>query len=377
MVVAAGLEARRPDAQAADQAPKSPRDRLPSLLSRLPAFRATVETATRRERIIAYGVSLAIVLVAIAARFLVDPYLPPGFPYLTFFPAVVLTGFFFGIYPALMNSAISGLAAWYWFILPVESFALTSQSVTALGFYFLVIGIDLGLLQLLLVAYAAQVRAREELTRHLQLQQLVSAEVDHRLKNLLATTSGLVALSQRHATTPQQLGNQLRQRIQAMGHSVSVLRGSSHGGRADIRDVIRAAIEPMGVTEGERLSFDGPRLDINGTSIVPLSLIMHELVTNALKYGALSAEGGSIHISWRHVEAQAPLGNEAGSATIELVWQEQGGPLVTVPTTQGFGTDLILRMASSFGGQSDMKYEPTGLVVRFGMDARSVLADAE
>lgn len=352
----------------------SPHGRLPSLLSRLPAFRATVETATTRERVVAYTASLVIILLAIALRFEVDPYLPPGFPYLTFFPAVVLTGFFFGIYPALMNTTISALAAWYWFILPAESFALTSQSITALGFYFLVIGIDLGLLQLLLVAYAAQVRARGELTRHMQLQQLVSDEVDHRLKNLLATTSGLVALSQRHATTPQQLGTQLRQRIQAMGHSISLLRGSPHGGSAEIREVMLAATEPLGVTEGERLSFQGPTLDLNGATIVPLSLIMHELATNALKYGALSVEGGRIHVSWRPAKAKASGRAAAEAGMIDLVWREHGGPPVTPPTTQGFGTDLVQRMAGSFGGDSNMSYEPDGLVVRIGMDARTVLA---
>ncbi len=378
MIAASGFGSRGPDAEAAaGGAATWPRSRLPSLLSHLPAFRATVETATTRERMVAYACSLTIIVAAVAARFAVDPYLPPGFPYLTFFPAVVLTGFFFGIYPALMNTAISALAAWYWFILPAESFALTSQSVTALCFYFIVIGIDLGLLQLLLLAYAAQVCAREELTRNMQMQQLVSEEVDHRLKNLLATTSGLVALSQRHATTPQQLGTQLRQRIQAMGHSIALLRGSPHGGSADLREVMLAATEPLGVTEGERLAFEGPKLDLNGTTIVPLSLIMHELVTNALKYGALSVDGGRIQVTWRHLEPHRPAAGETGTRMIELVWREQGGPPVTIPTTQGFGTDLIQRMAGSFGGESSMAYEPDGLVVRIGMDPRHVVAGAE
>ncbi|WP_187968792.1 HWE histidine kinase domain-containing protein [Aquibium microcysteis] len=354
----------------------SPTDRLPSLLSHLPAFRATVERATPRDRVVAYAGSLAIVLAAIVARFAVDPYLPPGFPYLTFFPAVVLTGFFFGIYPALMNTAISALVAWYWFILPAESFALTSQSITALCFYFVVIGIDLGLLQLLLAAYAAQVRAHEELTRHLRMQQLVSTEVDHRLKNLLSTISGLVALSQRHAATPQQLGAQIRQRIQAMGSSVSLLRGSSHGGSADMRAVMQAATAPLGVTEGERLVLSGPDLELNDASIVPLSLILHELATNALKYGALSGDAGRIHISWRPMEAAGGERDAPPPKMIELVWREQDGPPVVSPSSQGFGSDLIRRMAGSFGGDANLTFAPDGLVVRIEMDARNVLATA-
>lgn len=371
----APVENQKRGPQADGGVPASPIDRLPSLLSHLPAFRATVESATPRARAVAYACSLAIVLVAIVARFVVDPYLPPGFPYLTFFPAVVLTGFFFGIYPALMNTVISALAAWYWFILPAESFALTSQSITALCFYFLVIGIDLGLLQLLLTAYAAQVRAREELTGHLQMQQLVSTEVDHRLKNLLATIGGLVVLSQRHATTPQQLGSQIRQRIQAMGHSISLLRGSSHGGSADIREVMQAATAPLGVTEGERLVFHGPKLQLNDASIVPLSLILHELATNALKYGALSVESGCIHISWRRLDTRTPERDALPPKTVELVWREQGGPPVVAPSSHGFGTDLIQRMAGSFGGDANLAYEADGLVVRIEMDARSILAE--
>jgi two-component sensor histidine kinase len=347
-------------------------NRLVELLSGLPAFRSTTKDTSPAQTAFAYGMSLVIVAVAIALRFLVDNALPPGFPYLTFFPAVILTGFFFGMRPALMNTVICSLVAWYWFIPPVESFALTGPSITALLFFFLVIGIDLGLLQLLLSAYAAQVRAGEELSGHLQLQQLVSEEVDHRLKNLLATTSGLISLSQRHASTPQELGSQLRSRIQAMGHSITLLRGSLHGGSADMREAILAALEPLGITQGDRLSFDGPKLKLSGATIISLSLIIHELGTNAFKYGALSQETGQITVTWRYLGKQE-LGPDE-TEMIELVWQERGGPVVSEPTRHGFGNELVRRMASSFGGACSLDFAPEGLTVRFGMRPESVLA---
>ncbi|WP_165215724.1 sensor histidine kinase [Affinirhizobium pseudoryzae] len=350
-------------------------NRLVQWLARLPAFRSTNEMPTRSEQITAYVLSLVIEAVAIALRFAIDDYLPPGFPYLTFFPAVILTGFCFGIRPALMNSMISASVAWYWFLAPAWSFDLSPQSITALAFFFLVIGIDLGLLQLLLAAYSTQVKVRDELAQNLQLQQLVSEEVDHRMKNLLATTSGLISLSQRHAATPQQLGSQLRQRIQAMGHSINLLRGSLHGGKADMREAILAALEPLGLAEGERLAFDGPKLNLNGSTIISLSLICHELGTNALKYGALSVEGGRIQVSWRRLDAAASSGEDANDEIIELVWKESGGPPVEPPSRQGFGTELVTRMASSFGGgPSQLDYAPDGLVVRFSMLSESVLA---
>lgn len=348
--------------------------RLVQLLSRLPAFRSTTELPTRGELVTAYVLSLVIEAFAIAIRFAVDDFLPPGFPYLTFFPAVILTGFCFGIRPALMNAVISAAVAWYFFIGPVGTFDLTLQSITALAFFFLVIGIDLGLLQLLLAAYSTQVKVRDELARNLKLQQLVSEEVDHRMKNLLATTSGLISLSQRHAATPKELGTQLRQRIQAMGHSINLLRGSLHGGKADMREAILAALEPLGLAEGERLAFDGPPLSLNGATIISLSLICHELGTNALKYGALSVEGGRILVSWRIVPATG-ADEDAADEMIELVWKEIGGPPVGSPSRQGFGTELVTRMASSFGGgPSQMDYAPDGLVVRLSMLSDSVLA---
>ncbi|WP_377298407.1 sensor histidine kinase [Rhizobium sp. SGZ-381] len=348
-------------------------NRVVELLSRLPAFRSTTQRPTLRQQAVAYVISLIIAAVAVALRFLVDDYLPPGFPYLTFFPAVILTGFCFGIYPAIMNTIICGLVAWYWFIPPAHSFNLTGPSITALAFYFFVVAIDLGLLQLLLAAYGSQVRVRDDLAYNLQLQQLVSEEVDHRLKNLLATTSGLIALSQRHATTPQQLGTQLRQRVQAMGHSITLLRGSLHGGSADMREAILAALEPLGLSEGDRLVFSGPRLNLNGATIISLSLIIHELGTNALKYGALSEDTGQIAVSWERRPAEGQDAAEPGDL-IDLVWREQNGPQVAAPSRQGFGTDLVRRMSASLGGGCSLTYAPSGLVVHFDMRAQNVLA---
>lgn len=347
---------------------------LVALLSRLPAFRSTTKGSSPSQAAFAYGMSLLIVAIAIVLRFVIDELLPPGFPYLTFFPAIILTGFFFGMRPAILNTIICALVAWYWFIPPVESFALNGPSITALLFFFLVIGIDLGLLQLLLSAYAAQVRAREELTGHLQLQQLVSEEVDHRLKNLLATTSGLISLSQRYAATPQELGSQLRLRIQAMGHSITLLRGSLHGGSADMREAILAAVEPLGLNQGERLSFEGPRLKLSGATIISLSLIMHELGTNAFKYGALSQDAGQISVTWRMVKGEAPDGEIDADPMIELVWRERGGPPVSPPTRHGFGNELVRRMSTSFGGECSFDFAPEGLTVIFRMRPENVLA---
>lgn len=348
--------------------------RVVRLLSRLPAFRSTLIRPTRREISFGFLASLCIEALAIWARFAVDPFLPLGFPYLTFFPAVILTGFVFGMLPAILNAFISAFVAWYWFIPPLHSFEMNAQSFTALAFFFLVIAIDLGLLRLLLAAHAEQQRAKVDLTRHLQMQQLISDEVDHRLKNLLATTSGLITLSQRYASTPQELGTQLRKRIQAMGHSISLLRGSFSGEATSMRDTILSAVEPLGLTLGDRLMLEGPTLKLNASSIISLSLIMHELGTNAFKYGALSQEGGSIKVSWESCDP--PENADPDVAWLQLTWQEDGGALVETPSQSGFGTDLVRRLATGLGAPCTFDFRPSGLRACLMMREDSLLAPA-
>ena len=127
-------------------------------LSRFPAFRERTGPAGAGEIAQHVAATIAISAIATTLRFWADPYLPPGFPYLTFFPAVILTGFIFGMRAALLSVVLCGLAAWYWFIPPGDSFELTYQSGVALAFYVVVVTIDLGILQLALQLQTAQTR---------------------------------------------------------------------------------------------------------------------------------------------------------------------------------------------------------------------------
>lgn len=340
-------------------------------LLRLPAFQSTGKDRRIRLVIIGQLAAVAITAVATAARFQLDPFLPPGFPYLTFFPCVVITGFIWGLSPALTCAILSGLAAWYWFIPPFGGFTLTSQSVVALLFYFVVVGIDLILLQLALYTVRSQVRTQMALRQALDFQEMVSGEADHRLKNLFATVNGLIALSQKYAATPAELASQLRERIGAMAHSVALIRGAAHGTNPSLSTVVTASLRALGTDEGERITFDGGDTIIDGRAIVPLNLIFHELGTNSLKYGALSSDAGTVGIAW-NVLASASSGD-----ILRLVWTERNGSAAVEPTRSGFGTVLINRMSQSLGGGCDFSYLETGLVVTIVMDSAGVLAGKE
>ena len=338
-----------------------------SFLLRLPAFRIVVHGNTISDVIVGQAVAITIAVFAVIARFLLDPYLPPGFPYLTFFPAVVITGFVWGIYPAITSGVLSGLAAWYWFIPPRVGFVLDSQALTALVFYLVVIAIDLGLLQLALYALGSQTKAQHALKEALQLQKVVSDEVDHRLKNLLATVSGLISLSQKHAETPAELAEQLRKRIVAMNNSVALLRGVMHGEQASVRAAVLAALEPLGISDGQRLTLEGPNLVLSANGIIPLNLILHELATNALKYGALSNQSGTVSVEWMLVPS------DEGQPQFHLAWVERSGPPATAPSRAGFGTELLNRMSRTLGGECAFDFDSAGLTVRITMDGERIL----
>jgi two-component sensor histidine kinase len=341
-----------------------------SFLLRLPAFRNVVHGNTIAGMVAGQAAAIGIAAFALLARFLLDPYLPPGFPYLTFFPAVVITGFVWGIYPAITSGILSGLAAWYWFIPPRVGFVIDSQALTALVFYLVVITIDLGLLQLALYALRSQVKAQQALSDALQLQKVVSDEVDHRLKNLLATVSGLISLSQKHAATPAELADQLRKRIVAMNNSVALLRGVVHGEQASIRAAILAALEPLGISDGQRLTLEGPNLILGANGIIPLNLILHELATNALKYGALSNQAGTVLVEWTLVPS------DEGNPLFHLVWTERLGPPTTAPSRSGFGTELLNRMSRTLGGGCSFDFDSAGLTARMTMDSERILDTA-
>jgi two-component sensor histidine kinase len=341
--------------------------RLEPLLLALPAFRNAVHGASASSLLFGQLAALAMTTVALLLRFWLDPFLPPGFPYLTFFPAVFITGFVWGIYPAITSAVLSGLVAWYWFISPSGSFALDAQGATALAFYVFIVTTNIALLGLALNALGAQARSRQALTKALQLQEVISEEVDHRLKNIMATLSGLISLLQKHVSTPAQLGERLRHKITALSRSIDLLRGAAHGEEITFRAAIHAVLDPLGVTDQKRLTLDGPDLVISANGIIPLNLILHELGTNSLKHGAFSDQSGVVSIDWSMVPS------EDEHAMLHLTWVERAGPATAPPQHSGFGTELLNRMSQSMGGECKLAYDPEGLTARITLDCANML----
>ncbi|SEN77052.1 protein of unknown function [Sphingomonas gellani] len=141
--------------------------------------------------------TLVIVAVAWALRAAVDPLLPSGFPYVTFFPAVIVTSFLFGVRLGSVASILCGLLAWYWFIPPARGFVLTQGAGFALGFYVFVAGTDLALVHWMQAANR-QLAGERELSRSLAVtRELLFRELQHRVSNNLQVAAGLLTVQKR------------------------------------------------------------------------------------------------------------------------------------------------------------------------------------
>ncbi|WP_431272313.1 sensor histidine kinase [Dankookia sp. P2] len=176
---------------------------------------------------------------------------------------------------------------------------------------------------------------------------------------MFAIVSGLVSFSARGATTPQTMRDTLIGRIGALARAHDLVRPAiaGEGGGlpgTTLEALLRALLQPFGGGDGmsERLCLHGPELQLGPTTAPAIALAMHELATNAAKYGALSRDRGTVAIDW-----------ESGEASLRLRWREQGGPAVAEPARRGFGHRLVTQSAAQLGGRASFHWPEEGLTV--------------
>jgi two-component sensor histidine kinase len=189
-------------------------------------------------------------------------------------------------------------------------------------------------------------------------QQLLNQELKHRLKNTLAMVQAVMNQTLRQSASLPAAREALEARMIALGRAHSDLLDSHEQGAA-IHDVVRAALLPHdGQTGAFRI--EGPSLRLSSRCSLALTLALHELATNAAKYGALSVEGGQVALSWRILP---PF--DGAEAMLQLRWQESGGPVVSPPARNGFGSFMIRRtLPGYFEGEASIEYLPEGLLYR-------------
>jgi PAS domain S-box-containing protein len=185
-------------------------------------------------------------------------------------------------------------------------------------------------------------------------QRLLVNELNHRVKNSLATIQAMASHTMRNAETVEAFREAFTGRLRAIAAAHDSI--FDHGaGRAELRALILRQLDVYGAAGSERLALEGPETRLSAAQAHGLGLIVHELATNASKYGALSNEAGKIHIAW------SPSVKD-GTRLVTINWTESGGPPVSAPTRKGFGSRLIeSTLEHSLGGSAAIQYEPEGL----------------
>ena len=187
--------------------------------------------------------------------------------------------------------------------------------------------------------------------------KLLSEELQHRIKNTLAMVQALVRQTLRTQPTPEAAQVAIDHRLAAMGRAHGLL--SDRGiASADLHGVVNAALD-LHAGGDDRLCVEGPHVHLPEQVAMSLALMLHELTTNAVKYGALSVPSGRVHISWT-LAPKPEMGPQA--QRLQLVWREQGGPPVTPPSRRGFGSRLIEKsLASSLRGEAVISFLNEGV----------------
>jgi two-component sensor histidine kinase len=190
---------------------------------------------------------------------------------------------------------------------------------------------------------ASDARARSE--RH---QQMLIGELNHRVKNTLAIVQSLAQQTFRGTPALREPVKAFESRLQALGAAHNLLTREGWIS-APLREIVSNALAPF--CSGDRCRIDGPPVDVPPQMGVSLALALHELATNAVKYGALSTPHGVVTVGWT-----------LSDGAFTLVWQEQGGPRVEAPEREGFGTRLIKRtLASQLSGEVKIDFAPEGV----------------
>lgn len=326
---------------------------LPPFLSRPQPFKGTV-----------LGIALACLIAAFAVlgRFALEGVLPAGYPFLTFFPAAIITSFLCGTAAGTLCALLCGLAAWYWFI-PPDGFSLDRQSAFALGFYVFIVAVDIVLIHLMTRAMR-RLEAEKRVSNALAEQQrTMFEELQHRVANNMAFVASLLNMSRRRlaadpAAAPAILDD-ARNRIETMARIHRRLHDPNQVDlpvRSYLQDLCADVVETSGLS-GVRCAVDVPEMTFDIRRLTTISMLVCEVVTNSLKHGYPDGRGGQITVSLRRLD----------DGQAELTIADDGVGLPATPDDavpgHGLGNRIVEALAKQLKGSVSRQSNP-GLATR-------------
>ena len=197
------------------------------------------------------------------------------------------------------------------------------------------------------------VQAESRLQKALDEQETLTKEMSHRIKNLFAITDGMIRMTSRATQTKDDMAKALIGRVHALSNAHGLVRRSFSPTApskrvVELSELIVTILSPYRVP-----TLSGPNVELGEHATNNIALVLHELATNAAKYGALSTDVGCIDIAWT-----------SDGGHLDLVWQERNGPASEAPAKKGFGSTLVERTIMGYGGTLDCDWSPQGLTVR-------------
>ena len=205
------------------------------------------------------------------------------------------------------------------------------------------------------IGFLKILRDRTDQRRAAENQQTLINELNHRVKNTLATVQSIATQTLRTASTAREAHEALEERLMALSRAHNVLTREAWDS-AQLSEIVGQALAAYRDRQEDRIHIAGPDVRLSPRVALAISMALHELATNAVKYGALSNPGGQVLIAWT-------LRDASDCQRLRLLWTEQGGPAVQPPRRRGFGSRLIERsLAAELGGTATMDFAPTGVV---------------
>jgi len=293
----------------------------------------------RGRRLEAYGIALlAVALATLTGAPLIGPLSGVG-PFTTYSLAIVVSALVCGFWPGMLAVLLSVLTGWFLFLPPTIGFVLSAKEAWTLCLFALVASINVALVSGLVTA----------LLQHEARQLLLFRELQHRSNNLFAVIQTIASQTLIEGQTVSDAKEVFAGRLHALARTHGMLAKNAFLG-APLKEIVAQEL----ATFSTQTTVTGCDIALNTRAAENFALIIHELMTNAVKYGALSTREGRVDIQCSR--------DGANEGQFLFVWRESGGPLVAPPTRKGFGSAILVEVAKQFSKDVQVKYEPTGLI---------------
>jgi two-component sensor histidine kinase len=317
---------------------------LPFELAKLGRWRAENEAGVLKAIVVALGS----VLIATAVRLALAALVGPGvIAFATYYPAVLLSTLWVGSASGLLALSVGGVVGWYAFVQPIYSFEIKEPAT--------LVSLALYLASALVIIWGAEQyrRLAAALASKDRERELLMGELVHRMRNTIAVVQAIVKQTLSH---DEEASETLTRRIAAVVTSDGLMQDDASY-RTDLAELLTSELRGY---ERARFILSGPDTALALDQSRALALSIHELATNAAKYGALSTPEGRVLISWK-----------LAAAELQLVWQELGGPSVRAPARDGFGSRFVRQTLVKKGGSIKTDWLEAGVVHRIFLQTGS------